>query len=216
MHLTAAKPSSWRTVVVLAIAALAMATTAVRFWHDDLRYSLPTPEPRGLAIVPLGSRLDLPATLPAHIGRGRPVLLHFFNAECPCSRFNLDHLRTLLRDHREAVDFVAVLQADSPAAAAAGFPAAELGMPAVFDPDGRIAAACGVYSTPQAVVIAGDGTLWFRGNYNLSRFCTDRASAFADQALVALRDGTALPPMPDVATTAYGCELPANVAPGDR
>ena len=77
---------------------------------------------------------------------------------------------------------------------------ARLGFPAVADFDGKLAAACGVYSTPQAVVISIDGRLLFRGNYNASRYCASPATQFARLALEAAVNVQAIPEIPAVAT----------------
>src|SRR5262245_2467514 len=84
------------------------------FWYQDWRYSLPTPRPADLQQPPLRAALALPraggpSTLAA-AGGDRPVLLHFFNPSCPCSRFNLDHVRALRKAFGDRVEFVAVLQ----------------------------------------------------------------------------------------------------------
>ena len=81
-------------------------------------------------------------------------------------------------------------------------------IPTRTDKDDQIAAACGVYATPQAAIITPDGRLFYRGNYNLSRYCTDRSTNFAEQALGALLDGKNPPDFGKNATRAYGCELP--------
>ncbi|MFY9343893.1 MAG: AhpC/TSA family protein [Planctomycetota bacterium] len=205
----------WRRLVVGCGLALGLTIVAIDFWRYDLRYSLPTPRAPGLEQPAPGARIDLPPTVAAHAVPDRPLLLHFFNAQCPCSRFNLDHLQALVRDYRGRVTFVAVLQGDDAAAerppALAGFDIA-----AVRDHDGGLARLCGVYSTPQAVLLTAGRVLFFRGNYNLSRFCTDATTAFAQQAIDALLAGRPLPGMPAAATTAYGCELPSSPAPEAR
>ena len=45
-----------------------------------------------------------------------------------------------------------------------------LDIPVLFD--SSLAKACGVYSTPQAVLIDNNQNLYYRGNYNRSRYCT--------------------------------------------
>ena len=71
-----------------------------------------------------------------------------------------------------------------------------------------LAQACGVYSTPQAVILNPDRRLYYRGNYNSSRYCSDEKSAYAKIAL-----GTLLQKRQPIlfslyATRAYGCSLP--------
>lgn len=210
-----------KLALTLLCALLLLGVVCTVFWYQDLRYSLPTPRPESLAPVPMGAVVPLDRVLPAlHSSQGetRLLFLHFFNPGCPCSRFNTDHIRGLYQRYREQVRFVAVVETDEDAdasereriirAAARRFG----GMEAVADPGGNAAAACEVYSTPQAVILRPSGELLFRGNYNVSRYCTERATAFARLALEALLTGHKVPDFPPAATIAYGCELPTSPA----
>lgn len=174
------------------------------FWWQDVRYQLPTPKPAALVQMPLGDKVALPKVLLAY--QGKPLLLHFFNPDCPCSRFNLAHVRELQHRYGNELRIVAVVQGTEAAS--------DLPIPAIADPCGGIAAQLGVYSTPQAVLLTADGRLFYRGNYNRSRFCSDSATAFAQQAIEALRTDAgqhvAVAANPD-AITAYGCPLPSDV-----
>ena len=57
----------------------------------------------------------------------------------------------------------------------------DLSIPVYFD--STIAAGCGVYSTPQAVIINTDQRLHYRGNYNKSHYCTDKKTNNARPAV---------------------------------
>jgi hypothetical protein len=178
------------------------------FWLQDWRYSLPTPRPEGWRAVAVGTRVALPSEVEAlrQARPGAPVLLHFFNPDCPCSRFNLDHVRQLIQAHGGEAIFVAVLR-DGPAGTLKRkFEALELGIPAVLD--AGLSDALGVYSTPQAVVLDGAGRLYYAGNYNLTRYCRDRETEFARLALEGVRAGAPPPSFESAATVAYGCPLP--------
>lgn len=142
---------------------------------------------------------------------GKPLFLHFFNPRCPCSRFNLDHVRDLTKRYGGRVRFVAVVQSGDPLHTAVDPRTLGLPMEMVSDKDGAIAHACGVYSTPQAVLLDSAGRLYYRGNYNNSRYCTVAASQYARIALDALLSGSPPPHLPVSATTAYGCPLPSNL-----
>ncbi len=196
--------SAWRTVAVLASTLLCLTVAATSFWYQDWRYSLPTPRPPGLVQAAPGTAVE--GELPLPRTDGRPLLLHFTNPDCPCSRFARDQVRELVREFGEEVRFLAVVEVES----GAGPPpdATGLGLEQLADPGGRLAARLGVYSTPQAVILAPDGTLWYRGNYNRARFCTQAESAYARLALAALVSGAARPLFSEAATRAYGCALP--------
>jgi len=74
--------------------------------------------------------------------------------------------------------------------------------------DTSLAALCGVYSTPQAVVLNPDHQLYYRGNYNKSRYCTDQKTNYAEQALNALLAHNNNIFFNSYALQAYGCQLP--------
>jgi hypothetical protein len=80
-------------------------------------------------------------------------------------------------------------------------------IPILIDTDQKLAKACGVYSTPQAVVIRTDNTLYFRGNYNRSRYCVDRKSNFVQMALDSLSLHRGAPHFSELATKSYGCGI---------
>jgi hypothetical protein len=212
---------SFRTAFVLGCAVVLLALVGTMFWYQDLRYSLPTPKPPTLEVVSQGAAVALPATFALNKDDHRPLLLHFFNPGCPCSRFNAEHVRELRERYAGKVRFIAVLQAkdlhtadDRCKCVAAAESALGSDIEAIIDDGGKIAAACGVYSTPQAVFLAAGErhTVLFRGNYNASRYCADPRTEFVRLALEAYVKGEPPPPEPPAAAVSYGCELPANVA----
>ena len=81
-----------------------------------------------------------------------------------------------------------------------------LELPVVFDQ--TVAERCGVYSTPQAAILDKDQKLYYRGNYNSSRYCTEEKTAYAKIALAGLLNSESLPVMTAQAVKAYGCSLP--------
>ena len=177
------------------------------FWFQDWQYALPTPKPKGLVQPAVGAALR-PAGLTPD---ARPLFLHFFNPDCPCSRFNLDHVRLLVHDYGTRVQFFAVVETQTEGGNTP-LPNYHLPMPALIDRGGRIAKRCGVYSTPQAVLLDSGGGLYYRGNYNVSRYCTRRSTEFARLALLSLLASHEVAVQPRAAVVAYGCQLPSNPA----
>jgi hypothetical protein len=180
------------------------------FWYQDWRYSFPTPRPEGLLQPPLGTLMAVAQLLPGRAPQdsSRPLLVHFFNPNCPCSRFNVDHIQELNRIYQGRVNFIAVLEEDTTDKLVAGYQKLGLPFQAVVDSSGAIAQALGVYSTPQAAILDPRGALVFRGNYNSSRYCTDPASQYARIALDAFLAHKPPPAMEPAALIAYGCPLP--------
>jgi len=186
----------WLGVVLIAIACL--------FWYNDYVYSLPTPVPTGYVKVNTGQHIKLSnALIPKN---GQPVLLHFFNPDCPCSRFNIKHFKSLVATYGERANFVVVLMNDSKYTAEQVKTKFELNVPVINDVS--LATACGVYSTPQAAIVDAEGKLYYRGNYNTTRYCTNTKTEFARMALDALLSHQTAINFNRLAVTAYGCSLP--------
>lgn len=177
------------------------------FWYEDVQYTRPTPKPKDLLQKPVGSLLR---TGQIFQGTGRPLLLHFFNPACPCSRFNRKHLRELFAQFKSEVDMVVVLEATDSLNAIEAYANTGIPIAYVVDTEGKIAEQCGVYATPQAVVLSGDSRLYYRGNYNTSRYCVNRQTQFARLALQALLAGKPRPAFLESGATSYGCRLPAD------
>ncbi len=189
---------SWLVLILSGISFL--------FWHNEWKYSLPTPVPQGYQAVKPGTYINL-KDLPAFNNEPKPVFLHFFNPDCPCSRFNINNFKSLVKQYDKDINFaVVVLNKDSSYTVQDIQDRFGLTIPVLFN--GTIAAACGVYSTPQAVLINTDHTLYYRGNYNRSRYCTDKKSNYARIAIDSLLHRSAKLFLGKEATTSYGCELP--------
>lgn len=200
---------STRQVLAVFLCVAMLGAIGAAFWHQDLRYSLPTPRPAGWTATPVGTRIPLPPAIEAlRAARpGSPVHLHFFNPDCPCSRFNVDHVRDLVRAHGSDVVFVAVLRDASPDVLERAYRKLALAIPFVVD-EGPLSDAVGAYSTPHAVILDGDGRLYYEGNYNVTRYCRDRETEFARLALERVLAGGPPPVFETAASVAYGCPLP--------
>ncbi len=193
-----------RVTIVVTGAFVALVSAAWLFWDQDLRYRLPTPVPPGYTAPALGDTLILPAGFPR--SDLRPVLIHFYNPRCPCSRFGLEHLKELELRFVNRLRIVAVIaDLDSLAAARRHFERHGLTIPIWTDPADRFAVQAGVYSTPQALLVDGSSRIFYRGNYNRSRYCRDRETEFVRLAIEALLDGRSLPSLPAESMKAWGC-----------
>jgi len=201
-------------VAAAALATLACGAIAWAFWQQDLQYARPTPRPAGWHRLALGTMVELPPAVERlRAGHpGRPLLLHFFNPSCPCSRFNVDHVRALAARFAADVTVVAVLAEGAPAGMQAAYRTLQLDVPHYVDADHRLADALGVYATPQAAILDRDGRLFFVGNYNRSRYCREHATEFARIALEAAVARARPPAVRPAAAVAYGCPLPARVS----
>ena len=203
--------------LVISWLILLSAGIGILFWHSAWKYSLPTPVPSHYQDVPKGALVHLPASASATLaGRtqagptGRqPLFLHFFNPDCPCSRFNMPQFKALVRRYGHQVSFAIVVMGPKQYTAEQIRSTFGLPYPIPVLSDSAVAAACGVYSTPQAVLIDANGQLFYRGNYNRNRYCTDEKTSFASQALDGLLHHDYSLSFSPLALKAYGCQLPS-------
>lgn len=174
------------------------------FWYQEVQYLLPTPVPKDYRVVLPQEVIQFDSVLIAQKD-GRPKLLHFFSPECPCSRFNLKHFLTLNRKYNKTIDFYVVIADENNVTSAQNM--VGHAVPIIVDSDEHLAKACGVYSTPQAALIQYNNELYFRGNYNRSRYCTNKNSNFVQMAMDSLLAGKEPPHFIELATQSYGCRI---------
>jgi hypothetical protein len=193
-----------RKVAVLAGLFLLFAAISLMFWYSEFVYSLPTPVPDNYKQVAKGRLIRIPGL---EIDSSKPVFLHFFNPGCPCSRFNIPQFRSLIKKYGDKVNFAVVVMTDEDE-----YTGKEIQdrfnaeIPVLFDTS--LASTCGVYSTPQAVILDTHGQLYYRGNYNKTRYCTDPNTNYANIALDSLLNQRQYPHFNQFALKAYGCTLP--------
>jgi hypothetical protein len=179
-------------------------------WHEDWKYTLPTPVPEHYdASRPVNGSYVASRTMPASTA---PLFLHFFNPDCPCSRFNLPHFRALVNKYGSRIDFAVVAMVkDGEYTEKDIRERIDLDIPVFIDP--RVADSCGVYSTPQAVIFDTHRKLYYRGNYNRSRFCADKNTNFAQMAVDSLLSNRDTLIADKAALKSYGCCLPHCTKP---
>ena len=134
------------------------------FWYQELQYSLPTPVPANYKAIPVGhvvQDVKLVSALPEG-----PLFLHFYNPDCPCSRFNANHLKSLIRMYQDSVQLFIVV----PSAKAKKKAVNEFGkhLEYIVDDHQKIASAYGVYATPQAVLVDREEN-YFTGVITINR-----------------------------------------------
>lgn len=193
-----------RKVIALTWLALLLVIAGGLLWYNQYRYSLPTPVPVNYRPIANGKLIRLNANFGQ--GNGKPVFIHFFNPDCPCSRFNIDHFKTLIAAYGKEVNFAVVVLSKYPYSQADFQKKYHIDVPVSTDPG--IAMACGVYATPQAVILTKEQKLFYRGNYNRNRYCTDQETAYAKMALVNYLSGNLPIQFNNFALTAYGCQAP--------
>jgi hypothetical protein len=174
------------------------------FWYNDLVYRLPTPVPENYKAVNTSATINLAPKLKSD--NNKPVFLHFFNPACPCSRFNIAHFKSLVKQYADEANFAVVVISNKEYTENEIQNKFDIKIPVLFDTG--VAASCGVYSTPQAVIIDTNQKLHYRGNYNKSRYCSDKKTEYARIALDSLLHHNPNVVFDQFALKAYGCELP--------
>lgn len=174
------------------------------FWYNDWKYRLPTPVPANYRPVAPGTRVDLTSKIAFR--SDKPLFLHFYNPQCPCSRFNSKHFQSLVRTYGDKVQFIVIVLSDKKYEAEEIQDKIGLNIPVVFDKS--IADQCGVYATPQAAIFDNHQKLYYRGNYNASRYCTDEKTAYAKTAVDHLLENPSLRILNAQAIKSYGCSIP--------
>jgi thiol-disulfide isomerase/thioredoxin len=191
-------------LVVFTWLGLLLTSIALLFWYNEYRYQLPTPVPLNYQPITTGSTLQLPSSIKSVAKK--PLFLHFFNPDCPCSRFNMPHVAKLIKKYGNMVEFRVVVMNNDKYSAKEIQNKFRINVPVSFDTS--LARTCGVYSTPQAVILTDHQQLHYRGNYNKNRYCTDKKTNYAEIALLGLINHQRDQYFDKFALTAYGCQLP--------
>ena len=101
-----------RWIVAIAVLLLCSSAVVVIFWKQELKYALPTPLPTAYAPVLWKERVELPRK------SSEPLFIHFFNPDCPCSRFNRKYFNQLVFTYRNEINFLVVIPPYASVAAA--------------------------------------------------------------------------------------------------
>jgi len=182
------------------------------FWKQELQYALPTPVPANFVDVKAGTKVDLAKVITS--SGGKPTLLHFFNFDCACSRFNMRDFESMAKQFGNDVNFYVVIQSEDEEDRDRFNKKYDLDIPTILDKDGSISDKCGIYATPQGVLLDKEFTIYFKGNYNLARYCTKKETKFAELAIGHLLKNEPLPLALQYALKEpFGCSLPSDDVP---
>lgn len=194
------------TFAIVWLAAL-LAGIVGLFWYQEWKYQAPTPIPKDYQLVSEGSLISFNSN---NTSFEKPVFLHFFNPDCPCSRFNMPYFKTLVKKYGAGTDFRLVIMNDdyTPEEVQRKY---DLNIPVITD--SSIARKCGVYSTPQAVILDQSSRIFYSGNYNKSRYCSDERTNYAEHALQSMLGNINAVVVKRSASVIYGCSLPKCTKP---
>ena len=177
------------------------------FYKVEIKYLTPTSIPHDYQEILIGSNIDFNQLI--QVDSNKATFIHFYNPLCPCSRFNIKHFLRLVEENNEKINFIVVAQDKDDKTLSTiqeqindSYP-----LTIVLDKDAVIAQKLGVYSTPQAVILNKEKQLYYRGNYNKNRYCTNPNKFYAQQAIDSLLTNKSFPQFESYATKAYGCDL---------
>jgi hypothetical protein len=173
------------------------------FWYNEVVYHLPTPVPENYRPIGNGKLISLSG--PFKNNFSKPVFLHFFNPDCPCSRFNIANFKSIVKQYGGQVNFMVVVVTTRNYTVKDIQNKFDLAIPVLFD--APLAVACGVYSTPQVALLDAQHKLYYRGNYNRNRYCADEKTSYAKIALKGLLFNHQRLGFNELALKAYGCKL---------
>lgn len=138
---------------------LLLSSVGSLFWYNEMVHHLPTLVPENYKPVPTGTVIKLSKALEAD--HSKPLFFHFFNPNCPCSRFNISNFKLLVKQYSSQVNFVIIVMNNKFYTAKEIQSKFDLNVPVLFD--ASIAASCGVYSTPPAVLLDMQHHLYYKG-----------------------------------------------------
>lgn len=192
--------------LILTLIFLLLVFVVALFWYQEWQYLIPTKKPKNYMNVEKGKKInwkDLPKNT-------KNTFLHFYNPDCPCSQFNLEHLNSIYKKYQNEVNFIAVLQVDKEIYQNEKKIPYRLSMDYIVDWNGKLADSCGIYATPQAVILDKQQKIYYKGNYNIARYCSQKETEFARIALESILQNKKLPLFSLIAEKSYGCVLPSD------
>lgn len=192
----------YRKIILTLFLSTMLLLIVYLFYRQEVRYWIPTPVPGDYQIVNTGSQILLDG-----FGEGTKKFIHFYNPKCPCSKFNFSSYKSLIKNYSDKFDCYAIIQNSADGVDSDDLEFLEkLGVKVIIDHGKKIARKCGVYSTPQVVLIDENNKLYYRGNYNKTRYCTNPETNYGKIAMDSMINQSFYF-FSVSATTAYGCGL---------
>ena len=191
-----------------------LAGTVYAFWWFQVRdLRAFTPEAEQMAVfegeqlaVKLAALLDQEST----DTNGKTVMVHFWNPDCACNKFNDPHVRKIIEQYRASgVQFITVAAGGKNSPQIAERARATFGTPVLLD-ERRQAPGVMPISTPAAAVLTTAGELAYFGPYSEGAFCGTNGGAFVEKALNAVLGGDN---PKELNTLAFGCFCQSKTLP---
>lgn len=200
------------TFVIVLIVVLGAILTI--FWYEQYQYYRSVGIPVGASEVNLLDTIYFRNEFIAN--SNKDMFIHFFDVACKFSKINIEHIRLFTAKYENEFDFFVVIMGDHNQTYIDKFKG-EFEVPdfvvLISDKECRIAKKSGVFSTPQAIIVNVDKTLYFRGNYNSETGLCTPANIGSSSPAVAIRykiNNAPAPKFPPYMILPWGCELSIN------
>ena len=196
-----------------AIAILFSVVVAI-FWFEQFQFYRPVSLPENFQEVNVNDTIVLNNLLfNTKEKETRSVFIHFFDTSCKFSRINIEHIRLFTKKYKKSFSFYVVVSGEHDQNFIDTFKT-KFQVPEfvrlISDKSCTVAKECGVYSTPQAVIINPNHTLYFRGNYNSQTGLCTPANIGNSSPAIAIRykiNDSPSPNFPPYMVQPWGCEL---------
>lgn len=100
-----------RKIFALLLFTLSLSCIGFIFWKQELQFVKPTPKPENLKQINQGDSIDLSLFKDF---QSKPLYIHFYNYDCPCSRFNIKEFESMVMKYKDQIDFLAIVQSSDP------------------------------------------------------------------------------------------------------
>ena len=179
------------------------------FWTEE--FSLYLPEQKSI------EQNELKA-LPKHLAKelkikevNKPLILHFYNPKCQCSKFNWKEFETLAKEYSNDINCIVFIEKNKlDSSEFKGLNEKFKNVQFKKDYDGYFAEQFNIQKTPQAIVIDTDQKIIYQGNYNIARFCTNQQTSYVKKAIAMLMKETTYNPEELIGMKTYGCQIKTN------
>lgn len=186
----------FKTKFALALVSIWMCTTVYAFWWFEMRDLRPfdlqrSPLQGHLGITYEPSELKRLLTQQGIDLDNNIVVVHFWNPDCSCNRWNEKHVKQIVADYQN--QGVVVVTVTQPSAGADLRELAELAQnkfttPVVFDSQRVLTNRYAPDATPAAAVM-DSGKLAYLGPYSVGAMCGSKGGAFVERTLDSLLAG---------------------------
>ncbi len=141
----------------------------------------------------------------------KPIILHFYNPKCQCSKFNWKEFETLATKYENEIHCIVFIEKNRlEQSEINGLNQKFKNVLFIQDDKGFYADKFNIQKTPQAIVINEQKNIIYQGNYNIARFCTNQQTSYVKKAIAMLMKETTYNQEELIGMNTYGCQIKTN------